>query len=167
MELEHLRTQVRDATYTQMPEIFVAAFPFLRETYDFILTDWIEFANESPGVSILFEEVICTQFADLLRSPALHERVLEKYFTMLEEMACHQEQDVRNLLAVSICSKIIHDGPATYYNALPFIGPAMHWVMSTLPSQYDDAPHAALAQEPPPATVPRGSAIPDDWHDCG
>lgn len=150
MELEHLRTQVRNATYAQMPEIFVAAFPAMRPAYDDLLEEW---DDEMPGETIVFDDVVGHYLLDVLRASDTYDETLTLFFGMLEEMALHREQDVRNLLDVTLLEQIA--SAKLYTTAIRYSGPATRQMLD------DVAPRFGITHEPvaqpyslPPATIP-------------
>lgn len=159
MELEYLRTQVRDGTYTQMPDVFVAAFPAMRPAYEELLAEW---DDEFPGEYNIFEYVVGPCLINLLRDASNHAETLTVFFAMLEEMALHAEEDVRELLNLTIAELIDGAGQVAYEQSLTFMGPAMRVAVLTLGPRFGVRPVPyEMRMGIPDATIPRGAAIPD------
>lgn len=161
VKIEHLRSQVRDATYTQMPEIFVAAFPAMRPAYDELLAEW---DDEVPGATIVFDDVIGDYLLDLLRDADQHAETLTRIFAMLEAMALHDVLIVRHLVYVTLLEQIVNARPFLYETAIRFTGPATRHELD------DVAPRFGIRPQPvaTPFTIPPARILPDEskpWWD--
>lgn len=78
---------------------FLKNIPELQSKYDQCLVWW---ENEFPGLHNIFGDVLNPYLIEQLNLPCLDEALLKRIFIFLESMANNPDEDVRNVLYVTI-----------------------------------------------------------------
>lgn len=155
--------QIRDVTAWQMAKVFVSTFSELREPYFDLLQEWDEVPSLDtifPGDTIVFDDVVSPFLLEMLRAADDNVEALTLFFGMMEEMAIHPEQDVRNLLYVTLLEQIVNARPMLYATAIQFAGPATRHELDDVAPRFGITPEpTAHAYVIPPATIPART-----WH---
>ena len=99
-------------------ERLIEAVPELRERYQQELDSW---DGEVPGAYIIFGDVLLPFLLQLLATPG-NERVLQRIFAFLEEMATHPDQHVRDLVQVGVCEQVSGNSPELLAEARKYMG---------------------------------------------
>lgn len=110
--------QVSDLSYASLSQRFVDVAPALRDEYRRMLDDW---EDEVPGQTIVFDDVISPYLIGLLRSPMSNDVQLRRVFAFFEAMAQHEDQHVRDVLAVTVSEQILGE-PEIYDIAQSLMG---------------------------------------------
>jgi hypothetical protein len=114
------------------------AFPELKAAYDNFATE-----DFTPGSHIVFGSGVFTSYVVALMESGLDEERLAKLFQFVEEMAESGDDDVVNVVAVTICEFL--SGHRLLHTAWPLMGPVTsrialeiaHGWGHSLPGQYD------------------------------
>ena len=91
-------------SYSEIVDILLKEFPEISEQYA-KETAWLKdtFQNqESKGQTIYFDRCFCDYIGHLLVDECQDNIKIEKVFTFLEDMAVSEDQEVRNLLQVTV-----------------------------------------------------------------
>jgi len=80
----------------------VEAVPELRSAYEAELEWW---GDEQPGVHIIFGDIFNPYLISLLESDNQPER-LKPVFNFLEELANHEDVQVQEVVAVTVCERL-------------------------------------------------------------
>ena len=110
-----------DLTYAGMSRSLIEVCPELRVDYEVLLQYW---EDEEPGQYLVYEDILVPYIFELLGEESDRARQrLTAIFGFVERMACHPDQDIRNLAMVGVCESISGTSPAFYALASTFMGP--------------------------------------------
>lgn len=91
--------------------------PQLQPQYESELEWW---GDEQPGAHIIFGDVLNPYLISLLKL-GKHEENLQVIFTFLEKLANHEDLDVQEVVAVTVCERL-GDDPELLKKARKYMG---------------------------------------------
>ena len=91
-------------TYAEIVNELLAEFPEISENYEEEIT-WIKDTfqgQDTEGQTVYFDRCFCDYIGRLLVDESQDDIKIEKIFAFLEDMAVSEDQEVRNLLQVTV-----------------------------------------------------------------
>ena len=91
-------------TYAEIVNELLAEFPEISKNYEEEIT-WIKdtfLGQDTEGQTVYFDRCFCDYIGRLLVDESQDDIKIEKIFAFLEDMAVSEDQEVRNLLQVTV-----------------------------------------------------------------
>lgn len=93
--------KMSELKFENIGEKLVEVVPELRESYELELELW---GTEQPGPHIIFGDLLNPYLISLLESP--NQQILKQIFTFLEQLANHEDIQVQEVVAVTVCERL-------------------------------------------------------------
>lgn len=106
-----------EITFEKLTERLLEVVPELQPQYESELEWW---GDEQPGTHIIFGDVLNPYLISVLKL-GKHGENLQGIFTFLEKLANHEDLDVQEVVAVTVCERL-GDDPELLKKARKYMG---------------------------------------------
>jgi len=98
--------------YNDMSKYLVSKIPELASEYEKEIVWWNpEFPGDLPGQHVIFGDIFRPFLTNLLKATNENKELLRRIFSIIEEFANSNDQDVLDLVDITVCENIINDTP--------------------------------------------------------